>query len=125
MKKLYVVTGQTLVWAHDQHDARLALEAIDKYDMWIVGNDDVEEVFGEPDIPEGYGRELCAVDSDRVRDEDVWTSQSVQQLLEQMAYAKFPPKNSVEDKLVAMELQIQELTGLVNKLLRAKLYGDV
>jgi hypothetical protein len=123
MKKLYVVTAKTLVWADDDTQVINALSTIDTNDMWVVQPNDIVEVEGEADIPSNWDIDTCPVDSDRCNKSDFWATYSTRQILENMAYEKFPPKGSAEDKVAALELRVAELTAQVNNLVRAKLYA--
>lgn len=123
MKKLYVVTAKTVVWADNDTQVIRAMSAIDTNDMWLVQPNDIIEVEGESDIPSNWDIDTCPVDSDRCMDVDFWAPYSTSQIIEKMASEKFPPKGSAEDKIQTLEKRVEELSQQVNNLIRAKLYA--
>lgn len=130
MKKLYLVTAQTVVWAHSKEHVMAALSTINNNDMWLIEPADVQEINHEDDVPPNWGLALSPVDSDRALSDDSWAGKSTLAILNMIAESKKPTAYTVEDRILEMQMSIaklevaaDKLTQEVNNLTRAKLYA--
>lgn len=120
MKNLYLITGQTVVWAHSKQNALSAIDTIDKNDMWLISPDDVQLINHRDDLPVNWDVSLCPVDSDRALSDDIWAGKSTMAIINMLEEAKKPKEYTIEDRILEMEMSIAKLAVAIDNLASKK-----
>lgn len=119
MKKLFVVTSQSVVYAESAERAISALVQYDDFDLFNLesGEAVAKEMTSLDDLPAGWHALQCPIDADNISSGDEpWASRSIQETLELQNQA------ALENPNIAFLLKrIIELEKLVSTLTYQKI----